>query len=205
MDNNTNIRRIIVVYLLLIPVMWFLIEGVWGGLHGAMAGLKIGMVLRDPQKSADIRKFLEEHGITEATSRKEAGAWLETLSQKDREQFQSIILKSIKEKYLVSFGSALAVCIIVFGFIGLTSGVLTKTWLFAGFFPAISFLLNNPVIRFRAILHIPPDQRVAIVLLGQFLACYVFAFAGAFTCKAMKKRKRRGEASLNNAMQTDSE
>ena len=191
--------------MVLIPVMWLLTEGVWGGLHGALLGVKIGMALRDPQKSAEIMKFMKEHGITEAASKQQAESWIENLPQRDKEQFQRIILKSIKEKGFVTFGSAFAVCVIVFGLLGLISGALTKTWHFVGFFPAISFLINNPVIRFRAILPIPLSQKVAIVLVGQFLACYLFAFLGALLCVKMNKRKQEKRESLNKSIETDAE
>jgi len=191
--NNGKLKRIILVYMVLIPVMWILTEGVWGGLHGILIGSKIGMALREPQKSTELINFMKEHGITESTSKEEAESWTKNLSQKDREQFQVILLKTISEKNLVSFGSALAVCIIVFGLIGLVSGALTKTWLFAGIFPGISFVLNNPVIRFQSILHISLNQKIIIVLVGQFLACYIFAFTGAYLCNRTKKEKQQKE------------
>ncbi len=40
--NKDTYKRLLIVYLLLIPVMWLLTEGVWGGLHGALGGIKIG-------------------------------------------------------------------------------------------------------------------------------------------------------------------
>lgn len=202
MDDN-KISRFILVYFLLIPVMWLLTEAVWGGLHGALGGIKIGKSLQDPKKLTEVTAFMKKHGISESATKDESKSWVENLSADDKEEFQKLVMQSVRIEDIVTFGSAFLVCLIVFGLIGLISGALTKTWLFAGIFPGISFVLNNPVIRFQAILNIPLHQKIIMVLVGQFLACYVFAFIGAFLCNAIKKRKQQKKESLNKPIETD--
>lgn len=195
----------IIVYLVLLPVMWLLTEAVWGGLHGALGGIKIGKSLQDPTKLNEVTAFMKKHGISESASKEESKSWVENLSPEDKAEFQKIVMQSVRIEEIVTFGSAFVVCLIVFGLIGLISGALTKTWIFAGIFPGISFVLNNPVIRFQSILHISFNQKIIMVLVGQFLACYAFAFIGAFLCNAIKKRKHQKKESLNNAIETDRE
>ena len=191
--NKDTYKRLLIVYLLLIPVMWLLTEGVWGGLHGALGGIKIGKSFQDPSKLNEVTAFMKKHGISESASRSESKAWLENLSPEDKKEFENIIMQSVKMEEIVTFGSAFFVCLIVFGLIGLISGALTKTWIFAGIFPGISFALNNPVIRFQSILHISLNQKIIMVLVGQFLATYFFAFAGSYLCNRMKNRKQQKE------------
>ncbi len=190
MDDN-KLSRFILVYFLLIPVMWLLTEAVWGGLHGAFGGIKIGKALQDPKKLNEVTAFMKKHGLSESASKDESKSWVENLSPEDKAKLQKLVMQSVRIEDIVTFGSAFVVCLIVFGLIGLISGALTKTWLFAGIFPGVSFVLNNPVIHFRSILNISLNQKIIMVLVGQFLASYVFAFTGAYLCNRMKKRKQQ--------------
>ena len=203
--DDKKISRFILVYFLLIPVMWLLTEAVWGGIHGVISGIKIGKSLQDPSKLNEVTAFMKKHGISESASETESEAWVENLSPDDKKEFDNIVMQSVKIEEIVTFGSALAVCVIVFGLVGLISGAATKTWLFVGIFPGISFLLNNPVIRFKSILHMSDSQKITMVLIGQVLASYVFAFIGASLCKRRLKIKRQKMESLNNGVHTDAE
>jgi len=203
--DDKKLSRFILVYFFLIPVMWLLTEAVWGGVHGALGGLKIGKALQDPKKLNEVTVFMNKHGISESASKEESKAWVENLSPEDKAEFQKVIMQSVKMEDIVTFGSAFAVCLIVFGLIGLISGAFTKTWLFVGILPGISFLLNNPVIRFRTILNLSDGQRLALVVFGQFLACYIFAFTGAYLCNRRMKRKQQKESSLNKPIEADRE
>ena len=177
--DNKKLRRVIVVYFLLIPLMWLLTETVWAGLHGVLGGLKIGKALQNPQRSEEIKAFLKQHGLSEKASRKESKEWFEKLTSEEKKEFQELIAKSVDIKNVAGFGSTFSVCVIVFGIIGILSGLLTKVWITAGIFPLISFLLNNPVLRFGVIRNMPLSQKAIIVLGSQFLACYILAYIGA--------------------------
>lgn len=134
--NNSNLKRVIIVYLVLIPVMWLLTEAVWGGLHGALGGIKIGKSLQDPKKLNEVTAFMKKHGISESASKDESKSWVENLSPKDKAEFQKLVMQSVRIEEIVTFGSAFVVCLIVFGLIGLISGALTKTCYSPVFFPA---------------------------------------------------------------------
>ncbi|KAF0145431.1 MAG: hypothetical protein FD156_1001 [Nitrospirae bacterium] len=203
--KDNNMKRVVIVYLILIPVMWLLTETVWGGVHGTLGGIKIGKSFQDPKKLNEVTAFMKKHGISESASKSESKAWIENLSPEDKKEFEKIIMQSVKIEEIVTFGSALAVCVIVFGLIGLISGATTKTWLVVGILPGISFLMNNPVIRFNSILHISDSQKIIMVLIGQVLASYVFAFIGASLCKSREKIKKQKMESLNNGVHTDAE
>jgi hypothetical protein len=168
---------------------------VWGGLHGAIGGLRIGKAFQDPQKMKEVTTFMKEHGLSESASREESQSWIENLSPQDKAEFQKMIMKSVKMKDIAGFGSTFAVCVIVFGMIGFLSGILTKAWKYVGILLLISFLLNNPVLRFRVIHDMPFSQKAIIVLVSQFLICYIFAYLGAsLSIKVARKRQKKMEA-----------
>ncbi len=177
--NDKTLKRVVLVYLLLIPVTWLLTEFVWGGLHGALIGLKLGKALQDPKRSAEITSFMTQHGLSEKASRKDRDQWFEKLSPEEQKEFQNIIMTSTKIKNVAGFGSTFTACAIVFGLIGFVGGILTKAWISVGILPLISFLMNNPVMRFGVIHDMPFSQKAIIVLTSQFLVCYIFAYLGA--------------------------
>lgn len=181
--------KTILVYLLLLPVMWLLTEMVWGGVHGLIGGLQIANSLQDPQTSKEITEFMKKHGLSDTMSKEQGTAWLDKLSSKDKAEFEKLIMKSIDTKKLAGFGSTFSVSIIVFGIVGLLSGLFTKTWYYAGLLPLISFMINNPFVRFSVIQDMPLSEKIIIALLAQFGACYLFAYAGTVISGKLAQRK----------------
>jgi hypothetical protein len=177
--DKKKIIRFVLVYILLIPVIWFLSAAVWGGVHGVLIGTTIGKNLQDPKKLNEVKEFMKKHGLSESASKEESKSWVENLSPEDKAEFQKLAMPSFKIENVVTFDSALVVCLIVFGIVGLISGLATKTWLLSGILPAISLLPISPISKFRCILHISIEQKIILVLLGQFLVCYIFAYIGA--------------------------
>ncbi len=196
--NNATLKRVVLVYLVLIPVMWLFTEIVGGGLHGALGGLRIGKALQtNPQTAEEIMAFLKQHGFSENASRKESQEWFNKLTMEEQAEFKKILMKSVDINSIAGFGSTFAVCVIVFGGIGFLSGLLTKTWIYVGIFPIVSFLINNPVVRFSVIRDMPVSQKVTIVVASQFLASYAFAFIGAtLSIKVAERRRKKMEAKL---------
>ena len=191
---NKTLKRVILVYAVLIPVMWLLTETVWGGLHGALGGLSMVKVLLNPQTQEEIMSFAKQHGLSKQASREETKEWFKKLNKEDREEFQKIVMKSVNVKNIAGFGSTFAVCVIVFGGVGLLSGALTRTWLYVGILPFISFFLNNPILRFGVIRDMPVSQKAIIVLVSQFGASYIFAYIGStISDKVARKRQTKME------------
>ena len=188
--NEKALNRVVLVYLLLVPVTWLLIEAVWGGLHGALGGLKIGKALRNPHSSAEITSYMKQHGLSENASRKDSEQWFERLSPEEKREFQRMIMRSININSIAGFGSTFAVCVTVFGLVGFFSGLLTKAWISVGILPLVSFLLNNLVLRFGVIRDMPFSQKVIIVLVSQFLVCYLFAYLGAMLSIKVAERRQ---------------
>lgn len=180
--------------------MWLLTEMVWGGLHGTLSGVKIAKALQDPQTSDEITTFMNKHGMSESASIEENTTWLENLSPQNKAEFQNLIMKSVTIKQLAGFGSTFTVCVIVFGMIGFLGGILTKTWIYIGILPIISFLLNNPILRFGIIRDMPNNQKIIIVLIAQFLACYMFAYIGVLLNRSLSKKRQLKEGILNNTI-----
>jgi hypothetical protein len=192
--DRKKIISFVLVYILLIPVIWFLSAAVWGGVHGVLIGTTMGKTLQDKKKSNELNEFMQKHGVSQLTSKEEAKSWFNNLSPEDKTEFQKMVMQSFKIEDVVTFSSAFLVCLIVFGIVGLISGLATKTWLLAGILPAISHLPNSPISRFRCILHISIAQEIILVLLGQFLVCYVFAYIGAkLAIKIAQKKQNKIE------------
>jgi len=192
--DGKKIIRFLLVYILLIPIMWIIYSAVWGGVHGVLGGITISKSLQDPQKSNEIIEFTQKHGLSLSASKKESKAWVENLSPKDKAEFQKLAMQSVKIDDIITFGSVFMVSLISFSIIGLISGIATKTWLLVGIFPAISFLLNFPSSRFHSIANITLEQKIIIVLVGQFLACYFFAILGALLAiRVAQKRQNKIE------------
>ncbi len=183
--KDNNIKRVVIVYLIMIPVMMFLTEAIWGGLHGVFIGFQSRKLLQAPE----VRDFMRQHGLKDSMSKEQVNTWMEKLSPKDQAEFQDILCRSTKEEDFINYKTASAACALIFGLVGLTSGALTKTWQFIGFLPLVSFLFNNPIIRYGAIKNIPVTQKIIIILV-QFLAAYTFAFIGAYLCNIASKRKQ---------------
>ena len=188
-------KRIVLVYLILLPVMWFLTEGVWGGLHGIIGGLQISKSLQNPETSKEISDFMKQHGLSEASSKEQASSWFDNLPETDKSEFQELIAKSSKIDTIAGFGSTFAVSVIVFGIIGLLSGIFTRTWYYVGLLPIISFIINNPFVRFSVIQNMPLGKKIIIAVVAQFYACYLFAYAG--TMIANRAARKKDEANLN--------
>lgn len=180
------VKRIVIVYMLLLPVMYLLTETVWGGLHGALAGLAIAKASQGGDLAQELSEFMKKHDIREPKSRDEAVQFWQSLSPEEKAEFETLVKKSVNLGSFAGFGSTFGVCLIVFGFIGIVSGIFTRTWKYVGILPLISFVINNPIIRFGIIKNMPVQQKIIVIAVAQFGASYLLAYlggAGSSFCK----------------------
>jgi nitrate reductase gamma subunit len=159
--------------------MWLLTEMIWGGVHGLIGGIQIGKSFQNPAMSKEVTDFMKSHGFDEKATKAQVKAWCDNLPEKDKYEWNQLVMQTFDMKKMAGFGSTFAVSAIVFGVVGFLSGILTKTWYYAGVFPLISFMLNNPFVRFSVIKNMPLGEKIIITLVAQFGVCYLLAYAGA--------------------------
>lgn len=184
--------RAVVVCVAALAVAWILTEVVWGATGGLVGGLSIA---RNPEYQQRITTFMKDKGATPDASRAEARKAYENLSKEDRQE-----LMRMSEEALANinwFLVTLFVSAVVFGLAGFLGGLTARAWVLAGAVPALSFLTNNPVIRFEMAKDLSTVQKVIVVVIAQFAICYLLAYCGA---KLGLKRQQKKE-SANQAIE----
>ncbi len=147
--------RPIVVCLVGVAVAWVLTEVVWGATGGVVGGLSIA---RNPEYQQKIMSFMKDKGVNSDASRSEARKVYQNLSQEDRRELMEMsktLLSDINWFPITIFVSA-----VVFGLVGFLGGFIARAWILAGAVPALSFLTNNPVIRFQMAKDLSTFQKV---------------------------------------------
>jgi hypothetical protein len=184
---NMNIRtqislRLVIVYLLAVPVLSLFIEVSWGITHGLLSGHS----LREEPFSDALTKFLNERGIDLGQAQGDSRALVRNkLSDQDKAELEKIIRKY----QVVTFGSTFFASALAFGLIGFLTAILTSSWMLVGLLPLASFALNNPFRRYAIIADIPFGEKLLVVFLAQFGASYLFAYLGA-ELRSRRAKKR---------------
>jgi hypothetical protein len=168
--------RLVIVYLLAVPILSLFIEVGWGITHGVLAGLSFG---KDPSFNDALTKFANERGIHLSPPEGDSRALTNRLSDKDRAELERITAEHVRKHKVVSFGSTFFASALAFGLVGLLTAMLTGSWIFVGLLPLTSFVLNNPIRRYAIIDDIPFEEKLLVALLAQFGASYLFAYLGA--------------------------
>jgi len=184
MSNQFSIRSM-VVCVIAIAAAWILTEVVWGMTGGVVGGLSIKT---NPEYQQKVTAFLQSRGIDTHADMPVLRASYSKLAAEDRKELYRMsrdLMRDINWFAVTSF-----VSVIVFGLVGLLSGIITKAWLLSPLIPAASFLLNNPIIRFAMARELPAGQKTLVVIL-QFLACCFLAWLGA---SVATKAKRNGNS-----------
>jgi hypothetical protein len=177
--------RALVVYLLAVAVAWILTEAVWGATVGIVGGLSIA---RNPEYQQKVLSLMKDKGVDSDASRAEARKAYQNMSKEERQELMEMtkeVLSDVNWLFVTVFVSA-----VVFGIVGFFGGLIARAWLLAGAVPALSFALNNPVIRFGMAKGLSTLQKVAVVILAQFAVCYLLAYCGA---RLGLKRKQKKE------------
>lgn len=173
-SNDFLTRRAIVTYAAFVLIAGILTPIVWGLTGGAVMGLS---VVRDPAYSQEVLAFLKEKGIDTSTDRTSAQAAVQNLSVEDKEQLAGITneaMTGVNWFYLTVFASVL-----VFSFVGILAGFLSKNWLLAGLIPLILLLTGFSIFAFRIPGELPMLQKALVVVFAQVGVCYAFALLGA--------------------------
>ena len=186
--DSKELLKLIIVYMILIPVTWLLSVMVTGGVGGYISGQRIAKAYSDPQTSNELGAFMKKHGFTASMTNEESKLQFEKLSPQEKAEFKKIIPSSVKVEDMFSFGSIFVICVIVFSIIGFLSGILTKTWIPVGIFPLIVLSLD-PLRQFIVYGYMGTGQKVITVLVGQFATCYALAYSGVLVAKRFSRKK----------------
>jgi hypothetical protein len=175
--------RLVIVYLVAIPVLSVFIEVAWGITHGVLSGLSLR---NNPTFSEEVVRFASERGIDLSAGQRDIRASLKSrLSDEDKAELEKIIRKY----HVVTFGSTFFTSVLAFGLVGFLTAILTSSWMLVGLLPLASFAVNNPIRRYAIIADIPFGEQVLLVFLAQFGAIYLFAYLGAeLRIRRAKKR-----------------
>lgn len=178
--------RIVIVYLLALPVLSFLIEAGWGATHGLLAGLSFS---KNPEFVDAVNQFAKDRGIDLGQNQGDPRSLMNRLSERDRVALQEMTTEYLKKQQVISFGSTFFVSAVTFGLVSFLTGLFTRSWLFVGLILLASFALNNPIRRFAIITDMPFMEKLAVVLLAQLGASYLCAYLGV----KLRARTKRGE------------
>lgn len=172
MKKQITIRSLIV-YAVAIGAAWIITEIVWGAAAGIVGGLSIK---GNPDYQQKVVTFLKDKGIDTTADATAGRAAISKLSPEDRKELNNMSRDAMRGANW--FAVTLVVSILVFGVVGLLGGIISKSWVLSPLIPTISFLLNNPIIRFPMAEELPPAQKFIVVAI-QFIACCGLAILGA--------------------------
>jgi len=130
---------------------------------------------------------MKDKGADPDASRAGARKAYESLSKENRHELMNMSKDVLSD--VNWFPVTLFVSAVVFGIVGFFGSMIARSWLLAGAVPALSFLTNNPIIRFPMAKDLPTVQKV-IVVVAQFAVCCLLAYCGA---KLGMKRKQKKE------------
>jgi hypothetical protein len=182
--------RAVFVCLACVAVAWILTEFVWGATSGLVCGLSI---VRNPEYQQKVTAFMKDKGAS-PTFQAEARKAYENLSQEDRQE----LMKMSKETLSGTnwFAVTTFVSVVVYGLVGFLGGFIARSWILVGLVPALSFLTNNPIIRFSMAKDLTIVQKVIVVLIAQFAICYILAYYGARLGLKLKQRKEMANKAI---------
>src|SRR5258707_13374304 len=116
--------RLVIVYLLAIPLLSLFIEVSWGITHGLLSGYSLK---KDSAFNDAITKFLNDRGLDLSQTQGDSRALLKNvMSAEDKAE-----LEKITRKYqVVTLGFTFLASALAFGLIGFLTAVLTSSWMF---------------------------------------------------------------------------
>jgi hypothetical protein len=195
-EMSMNIRnqftvRALVVYLVALAAAWILTEVVWGATGGLVGGLSTAL---NPEYQQKVTSFMKDKGVDSDASRAEALKAYQALSKEEKKQLMEMSKEALSD--INWFPVTIFVSAVVFGIVGFLGGLIARTWLLGGAVPSLSFLLNNPVIRFQMAKDLSTLQKVIVVVLAQFVVCYLLAYCGARLGLRRKHKKETANQAI---------
>lgn len=180
-----SIRKLSLSYAICFILLVVLIEATWGLVGGVFIGASMGT---DKATQEEVSRILKEKGIKEPDASKPPDAdWYDKLPPDVKREIQNVVKKKLTA--INWFAVTLAVSALVFAVVGLIGGFLNRAFIPLGILVVLSFLVNNPVVRFPHAMALGIQQKILIVI-AQFAICYLFGYLGASLGR--KRDKLRG-------------
>ncbi|TAN44456.1 MAG: hypothetical protein EPN22_06610 [Nitrospirae bacterium] len=171
--KNKTIWTATISYAICFIALIVLIEATWGITSGLLVGNSMGT---DKTTQAEVSRILKERGIKEPYSSNDDNEnWYEKLPPDVKEEIQRVVKRKLQT--LNWFGITIFISMLTFSTIGFLCGFLNRDFTFVGILVLLSFLVNNPVVRFPHAKALDLLQK-ALVVLAQFGACYLFGYFG---------------------------
>lgn len=180
--------RTVISYTICLVVMWVLINITWGSAIGILAGAKMGSDKAFMEEISDILKSkdIKETNIPNSNF----DDWYKSLPPEIHKDIENAI--KLKLQDINWFVVALAVSAFTFAIVGFLYGFINKAFVTVGLIVILSFLTNNPVVRFPCTKNLDILQKFIIVAVAQFGICYLFGYLGtSFGRKRDTRRKKK--------------
>lgn len=173
MENRSNLKTAIS-YVACFIVLVVLIEAIWGFAAGVLIGANLG---GDSATREEVTRILKEKGVkAPGVSEANDEDWHKNLPPDVKEDIEKVVKLNLQG--INWFVVTLAVSAFVFAFVGFLCGFLNRAFIPLGIIVALSFFVDNPVVRFPHAKALSAMQK-AIIVLTQFVLCYLFGYFGA--------------------------
>ena len=187
--KSRSLKATAIAYAISFILLVLLIEALWGVTGGVLIGASMGT---DKATQEEVSRILKEKGI-EAPKRPDAD-WYDKLPSDVKRDIQNAVKKKLTT--INWFAVTLGVSIFVFAVVSFLCGFFNRAFIPIGLLVVLSFLVNNPVVRFPHAKALGSQQKIVIVI-AQFAICYLFGYLGASLGR--KRDKKRLEISVSNA------
>lgn len=184
--------RAVVSYLFALTAACILTEVVWGVAGGLVGGISIA---RDLQYQQKIAAFMQERGVDTKADSATLKKAFDNLSAQDQAKLKEMTMEVLNRVNWMP--TTFAVSAVVFGIVGFLGGFISRVWLIAGLVPALTFIANNPVVRFQGASGLSLAEKALVIVLAQFAVCCLAAYYGAKIRLKRDERKRNAVAAAS--------
>ena len=178
--ERSQITRIVVVYLLAMPVMWQLSGWVYP------AYLLTYTLSHSDNPITTTKTFLTQQGYKQ-------GMRSTDVSPRDRDELMVILANQMlsQSRKVTGFWPTILMSVLVFGSLGLSVGFCARVWEYAVCLPVVSVFMNNPMATLKLFHVAPLWQRIVIFVFAQVGISYLFTYLGVFLYKNRSDRKAK--------------
>lgn len=191
MRKKHKILKAVLSYVFCLILLAMLIEGTWGITVGALVGSRLRAA--DKSTREEISKILINKDIKKADSPESPPSgqeWERHLPENAREEIRNRLQQILKINW---FAVTFAVSAFVFSIAGFLGGFLSRSVMPVGLLVGLSFLVNNPVVRFPHAKTLGSEQKILIIV-AQLVFCYLFGYLGVLIGKKRDEKHLRASS-----------
>ena len=180
MTTNSILKTIISIAASFVLLL-VLIEAMWGVTTGVFIGAKMGL---DKETQEAVSRILKDKGIKETDTPKSTLSdeeWYKHLPPEVQKDVENVI--KLELQAIDWFAITLIVSAFVFGIVGFLFGLVNKRFFFVGITVILSFIVNNPTVRFAHAKDLSVLQKSIVIVLAQFGISYLFGYLGTLVSK----------------------